>query len=53
MTNLHLRVQFFPLQENTPRTKKTIKLARELSDLVTYCKSVAFNDFQQSSENRK
>ncbi|XP_031575010.1 inactive phospholipase C-like protein 1 isoform X2 [Actinia tenebrosa] len=33
--------------------KKTIKLARELSNLVTYCKSVAFKDFQYTSENQQ
>ena len=41
------------LQDPNKNPKKTIKLARELSDLVTYCKSVAFQDFQYSSENRK
>lgn len=35
------------------KPKKTTKLARELSDLVTYCKSVAFQDFQNSTENQK
>lgn len=45
--------RFFIFQENIPKPKKKIKLARELSDLVTYCKSVAFHDFLQSAENRK
>ncbi|KXJ09691.1 Inactive phospholipase C-like protein 2 [Exaiptasia diaphana] len=40
-------------QDLNKNPKKTIKLARELSDLVTYCKSVAFQDFQHTAENRK
>eukprot|EP00795_Rhopilema_esculentum_P013079 gene13079-3863_t len=37
--------------ESTPH--KTIKLAKELSDLVNICKSVSFRSFQQSFENQK
>lgn len=32
---------------------KRIKLARELSDLVNYCKSTRFVDFQTSARKRK
>lgn len=41
------------VKDSDKKAKKTIKLARELSDLVTYCKSVAFQDFQHSAENQK
>lgn len=41
------------VKDPSKKPKKTIKLARELSDLVTYCKSVAFQDFQYSSENQR
>ncbi|XP_068708108.1 inactive phospholipase C-like protein 1 [Montipora foliosa] len=41
------------VKDPNKKPKKTIKLARELSDLVTYCKAVAFQDFQYSSENQK
>lgn len=41
------------MQDPNKKPQKTTKLIRELSDLVTYCKSVAFQDFQYSSENRK
>ncbi|XP_067055342.1 inactive phospholipase C-like protein 1 [Acropora muricata] len=41
------------VKDPNKKPKKTIKLARELSDLVTYCKSVAFQDFHHSSENQK
>ncbi|XP_032219310.2 inactive phospholipase C-like protein 2 isoform X2 [Nematostella vectensis] len=33
--------------------RKTTKLARELSDLVSLCKSVTFQDFQYSADNQK
>lgn len=41
------------MKDPNKKPKKTTKLIRELSDLVTYCKSVAFQDFQYSSENQK
>ncbi|PFX30571.1 Inactive phospholipase C-like protein 1 [Stylophora pistillata] len=41
------------VKDPNQKTKRTTKLARELSDLVTCCKSVAFQDFQYSSENQK
>lgn len=36
----------FPLQ------KSKIKLAKELSDLVVYCKSVHFNGFEHAKDNQ-
>ncbi|MCJ8745781.1 hypothetical protein PDJAM_G00134480 [Pangasius djambal] len=38
-------------QETKTKTKK-IKLAKELSDLVIYCKSVHFNSFEHSREKQ-
>ncbi|XP_027030599.2 1-phosphatidylinositol 4,5-bisphosphate phosphodiesterase delta-1a isoform X1 [Tachysurus fulvidraco] len=38
-------------QENKAKKKK-IKLAKELSDLVIYCKSVHFNSFEHSRNNQ-
>lgn len=32
--------------------KSKIKLAKELSDIVIYCKSVHFNGFEHSRENQ-
>ena len=40
-------------KEDLKATKKTIKLSKELSDLVTCCKSVRFENFANSAEDRK
>ncbi len=33
------------------QNKKTLKLAKELSDMVIYCKSVHFNGFKDARDN--
>lgn len=40
-------------KEDLKATKKTIKLSKELSDLVTCCKSVRFENFANSAEDQK
>uniref|UniRef100_A0A7N6BUM2 Phosphoinositide phospholipase C n=1 Tax=Anabas testudineus TaxID=64144 RepID=A0A7N6BUM2_ANATE len=35
-----------------PKSKSKIKLAKELSDIVIYCKSVHFNSFEHSRDNQ-
>uniref|UniRef100_A0A671SG66 Phosphoinositide phospholipase C n=1 Tax=Sinocyclocheilus anshuiensis TaxID=1608454 RepID=A0A671SG66_9TELE len=38
------------IQRPTPKHSKKIKLAKELSDLVIYCKSVHFSNFEHSRD---
>ncbi|XP_028399821.1 inactive phospholipase C-like protein 2 [Dendronephthya gigantea] len=40
-------------KDDNKTAKKTIKLSKELSDLVTYCTSVRFESFANSAENQK
>ena len=51
--NYIYNVFFSSHKEDLKTTKKTIKLSKELSDLVTCCKSVRFDSFSRSAENRK
>ncbi|KAJ8272876.1 hypothetical protein GJAV_G00094470 [Gymnothorax javanicus] len=38
-------------EEKEPEKKHKLKLAKELSDLVIYCKSVHFNGFEDATDN--
>ncbi|XP_056148879.1 1-phosphatidylinositol 4,5-bisphosphate phosphodiesterase delta-1b [Lampris incognitus] len=38
-------------QEEKKKKKKKLKLAKELSDMVVYCKSVHFNGFEDAKQN--
>ncbi|XP_035286372.1 1-phosphatidylinositol 4,5-bisphosphate phosphodiesterase delta-1-like isoform X1 [Anguilla anguilla] len=39
-------------EEKKPKKKTKLKLAKELSDIVIYCKSVHFNGFEDATDNR-
>ncbi|XP_042559637.1 1-phosphatidylinositol 4,5-bisphosphate phosphodiesterase delta-1b isoform X2 [Clupea harengus] len=38
-------------EDQKPKESKTLKLAKELSDIVIYCKSVHFNGFEDAKDN--